>query len=436
MKRQLSIFIFAFMLFGCFDNPTTSNNNITPLTEISSPPISNPPPLSQIKKTSIDKQNTPLQQTSPLFKHGFDKDDYPISIREISPTDFEKLTHGNPNFSISFMPLDDLKSVKKLLKGIMDFNSDGSIKRIHFKNGGVIDNPEGRFVAYYAYDDDNKNILVLEGGHSSDISYNLNTGKSTEHVGNPNQASISSPNKQYRLIGHFGGQECSSYFIQKRINGEWVKIIEFNDIFNALIPPDEHSSFGLYYYNGSVFLNESHAYIVKQRTDDNNQEHIRVYEITLKDDPTFKKSDIDIKTQSLSDNTNINIDVNFDNYQDIIPKNGYLNKEQAKFFAGLYPNAQEIYVLGLYHYQKDIKSYVVSMKQNRDLLQTYLINIDKNHHIIDSLLISTYGIREFDFDITAILQKEQIKVVDNNGNEPNEVIYRVDDKGYFYTPRQ
>ncbi|WP_156471059.1 hypothetical protein [Moraxella lacunata] len=76
------------------------------------------------------------------------------------------------------------------------------------------------------------------------------------------------------------------------------------------------------------------------------------------------------------------------------------------------------------------------MKQNRDLLQTYLINIDKNHHIIDSLLISTYGIREFDFDITAILQKEQIKVVDNNGNEPNEVIYRVDDKGYFYTPRQ
>ncbi|MBE9591764.1 hypothetical protein IM753_12440, partial [Moraxella sp. K127] len=60
MKRQLSIFIFAFMLFGCFDNPTTSNNNITPLTEISSPPISNPPPLSQIKKTSIDKQNTPL----------------------------------------------------------------------------------------------------------------------------------------------------------------------------------------------------------------------------------------------------------------------------------------------------------------------------------------------------------------------------------------
>lgn len=107
-----------------------------------------------------------------------------------------------------------------------------------------------------------------------------------------------------------------------------------------MIPPDEHSSFGLYYYNGSVFLNESHAYIVKQRTDDNNQEHIRVYEITLKDDPTFKKFDIDIKPQSLSDNTNINIDVNFDNYQDIIPKNGYLNKEQAKFFAGLYPNAK------------------------------------------------------------------------------------------------
>ena len=39
------------------------------------------------------------------------------------------------------------------------------------------------------------------------------------------------PKENFRLNGHFGGQECSSYFIQKKTENEYEKIIQLDEEF-------------------------------------------------------------------------------------------------------------------------------------------------------------------------------------------------------------
>lgn len=85
------------------------------------------------------------------------------------------------------------------------------------------------FVAYFPEED----ILLCEGGHSSDVSFNLSNGKEAEDIGNPDFIKTSPP-KEWRLNGYFGGQECASYFIQKKINNEFVKVIQLDEAFEKL----------------------------------------------------------------------------------------------------------------------------------------------------------------------------------------------------------
>ena len=61
----------------------------------------------------------------------------------------------------------------------------------------------------------------------------MKTGKETEEVGNPDLISAS-PQNGFRLNGNFGGQECYSYFIQRKIKNEFVKIIQLDEEFEKL----------------------------------------------------------------------------------------------------------------------------------------------------------------------------------------------------------
>lgn len=130
----------------------------------------------------------------------------------------------------------DFEKAKKILKGIVEFadgDEDGeshAVKKIHFRNGKEYRNTNEYdftyFVAYYPEED----ILLCEGGHTTDVSFNLKNGKETEEAGNPDLI-ITSRNKAFRINGHFGGQECYFYFIQKKINGEFEKIIQLDEVF-------------------------------------------------------------------------------------------------------------------------------------------------------------------------------------------------------------
>lgn len=108
------------------------------------------------------------------------------------------------------------------------------IDKIQLKNKQLLtinqDSFDCSFTAFYP----TENIMLFEGGHSIDFSINIDTGELTETTGNPDYI-IDSPNKTYRLNGWFGGQECSSYFIQKRKNDAYNYLVGFDDVICEII---------------------------------------------------------------------------------------------------------------------------------------------------------------------------------------------------------
>jgi len=128
--------------------------------------------------------------------------------------------------------LTSFEEVKKLLShrvtwGKNNMLADGNaIDKIFLPNGQTLNidekNVDFGFVAYYPTEE----ILLFEGGHSSDYSISIKTGEKLETVGNPEYI-IASPKNTVRLNGFFGGQECISYFFQKKVNGKFTYLTEF-----------------------------------------------------------------------------------------------------------------------------------------------------------------------------------------------------------------
>ncbi len=128
-----------------------------------------------------------------------------------------------------------LDSIKLILKNrvgwVTEFERADVIKSITTKNGQTLlvnqnSNDSGFSEGWSGYYPE-YDILVLEGGHSSDICFLIATGETESTIGNP-QYIIPSPKNSYRLNGHFGGQECISYFFQKKVNGKFIYLTEFN----------------------------------------------------------------------------------------------------------------------------------------------------------------------------------------------------------------
>ena len=163
---------------------------------------------------------------------------YSIKVEKIDSIQYHSAKNKIKFRTKPIVKISDFKKAQKLLTGIVDFaeNRDfdeyHAIKKINFRNGTQLTSPtefDFTFVAYYPEED----ILLCEGGHSSDVSFNLKTGKETEEVGNPDLISAS-PQNEFRLNGNFGGQECYSYFIQRKIKNEFVRIIQLDAEFEKL----------------------------------------------------------------------------------------------------------------------------------------------------------------------------------------------------------
>lgn len=159
---------------------------------------------------------------------------FSIKVAQIDSVEFhsEKVKINYKHEEIK--KITDFQTAKKILQNCVFFNDndeDGetqAIQKIRFRNGKEKDysNDYYYFVAYYPTED----ILLAEGGHTIDVSFNLKNGNVTETTGNPDYIVVS-PNNVFRLNGHFNGQECSSYFIQKKINNEFVKVISLDEEF-------------------------------------------------------------------------------------------------------------------------------------------------------------------------------------------------------------
>lgn len=196
------------------------------------------------KKTDIEilqetKIETPKDssnlKTTPIEKLEIDII-YDFTVEKIDSLEYRSIKKKTTPTKKKLVKITDINQAKKLLKGIVefdenpDFGVNPAVKKILFRNGKTYGNDKEFdyyfFIAYYPEED----ILLCEGGHSTDISFNLKTGKETEETGNPDLIN-SSPNEIFRINGSYDGQECLGYFIQKKINGEFVKIIDLEKEF-------------------------------------------------------------------------------------------------------------------------------------------------------------------------------------------------------------
>ncbi|MDR6969543.1 hypothetical protein J2X31_003576 [Flavobacterium arsenatis] len=188
-------------------------------------------------KTEIQKPNDSLKSVS--VEESEKMVEYAISVEEIDSLQYHSFKEKTAPIKKKITKITDINEAKKMLKGIVEFdekNTDDeylAIKKIHFRNGKKIGYTNEwdyfYFIAYYPEED----ILLCEGGHTTDISFNLKNGKETEETGNPDVIDFS-PKENFRLNGHFEGQECYAYFIQRKINNEYVKIIQLDKEFEKL----------------------------------------------------------------------------------------------------------------------------------------------------------------------------------------------------------
>jgi hypothetical protein len=173
------------------------------------------------------------------FVHGYS---LPVDLRQVDSAVYFATKEKSPMPPEKPEKVTDIMQAKRLLKGRVtwgDYAPDGYeivpkgqgelVCAMTARNGEHWgdENSDGYFfVAYYPQED----ILLLEGGHTSDESFNLTTGQHTEEAGNPDYI-VASPSGLYRLNGWFPGQECSVYFIQERAGEQYRNIVPLNDLF-------------------------------------------------------------------------------------------------------------------------------------------------------------------------------------------------------------
>ena len=193
--------------------------------------------LENLSKTEIQKPNDSVKSVSMMKSEKAIQ--YTIKVEKIDSLQYHSVKKKMVPKKKNLLKITDIKEAKKMLKGIVEFDEKTPeyplVTKINFRNGKnskeklYYEFEECTFKAYFPSED----ILLCEGGHTIDISFNLKNGKETEETGNPD-IFVFSPKENFRLNGHFGGQQCSSYFIQKRINNEYVKIIQLDEEFEKL----------------------------------------------------------------------------------------------------------------------------------------------------------------------------------------------------------
>ncbi|MFJ1377291.1 hypothetical protein ACILE8_02840 [Capnocytophaga canimorsus] len=336
--------------------------------------------------------------TEVTYIKSFFNEDLPLEIHQISEKEFHT-AQSKATKSDSIPKITNFAQAEKHLKDIVTFRKDRDWthfpQEIRFRNGLKLDTiydllNEIGFAAYFPTED----ILLFEGGHSSDVSFNLSNGKETEEVGNPDYV-IASPNNKVRLNGFYGGQECVFYFIQQYKNGQWQKTINLDHIFEKITTK--------MLCNMSAFwADDTTLYLAHPNYDEQGTMEFIHYKIILK--PTI--SDVtwsDFPTISFPKKEQTNAD----NY-DLLPA---LSSRQARLLlSGLFPDAENFKRVYSVPFSDDFTSVVVAFQQGEHQFSTILFNLDKNNQIIDYLLIAYDEIAESAVFTESVLHKNSIVV--------------------------
>lgn len=200
---------------------------------------------------------------------------YSVKIEKIDSVEFNRQKKISAPKKKTLKKITNIQEVKKMLKGVVAFDENDlqgenpAIKTIHFRNGKKYGKAHEHevysFIAYFPEED----ILLCEGGHTIDISFNLKNGRETEETGNPDEI-VFSPKENFRLNGNYGGQQCFAYFIQQKKNRDFEKIIDLTDEFSNLIRTD------LCLIGDSFWQNENTLLIIEDSNFGVNQKYFKI----------------------------------------------------------------------------------------------------------------------------------------------------------------
>ncbi|MFJ1442335.1 hypothetical protein ACILFQ_10580 [Capnocytophaga canimorsus] len=357
--------------------------------------------------------------TEVTYIKSFFNEDLPLEIHQISEKEFHT-AQSKATKSDSIPKITNFAQAEKHLKDIVTFRKDRDWthfpQEIRFRNGTKLDTiydllNEIGFAAYFPTED----IVLFEGGHSSDVSFNLSNGKETEEVGNPDFV-VASPNNKVRLNGFYGGQECVFYFIQQYKNGQWQKTINLDHIFEKITTK--------MLCNLSAFwADDTTLYLAHPNYDEQGTMEFIHYKIILK--PTI--SDVtwsDFPTVSFPKKEQTNAD----NY-DLLPA---LSANQARLLlSGLFPDAENFKRVYSVPFSDDFTSVAVAFQQGEHQFSTILFNLDKNNQIIDYLLIAYDEIAESAVFTESLLNKNSIVVRKEFYENVITFTYEISPKGEF-----
>ncbi|GAA4108832.1 hypothetical protein GCM10022393_05180 [Aquimarina addita] len=179
----------------------------------------------------------PQEQTTGYIFDGFiEKKNYKhqLALQKINQATFCNLMYRDTQWDTN-IKIGDYNKIQDLLKNNILFDEYKMPLSITAFNGAHykfdIESSDTGFSDGWSFYYPELKVLVLEGGHSSDMVYDIKTG-AHHRIGNP-EYMITSPNRKYRLNGLFGGQECVSYFFESNNNGKFQYILDI-DILNTL----------------------------------------------------------------------------------------------------------------------------------------------------------------------------------------------------------
>lgn len=169
-----------------------------------------------------------------------------VMIEQVDSATYYTARLKTPPLPEKYKAITDRKVVSQLLKGIVllgDYDRETEklvpsdtgwvVMDIRPRRGGRISDynrDESIFTAYYP----DLDILLCEGGHTTDMTFNLTTGETRESTGNP-ETFVTSPDKSMRLSAVFDGQECSSFYLHYNEGGTYRKVIQLEEVFDKRI---------------------------------------------------------------------------------------------------------------------------------------------------------------------------------------------------------
>ena len=153
-----------------------------------------------------------------------------IEIKDLTKDQFDSYQSSALENGSDRTKITDFTKIKNTIGDKVSWHSlyegHSFIDSIQLDNGQILKGNKASddyyVIAYYPKEE----ILLFEGGHSSELSISIKTGETLETVGNPEYI-ITSPNGKMRLNGSFPGQECSDYFFQEIKDGKLTYLTNF-----------------------------------------------------------------------------------------------------------------------------------------------------------------------------------------------------------------